>query len=222
MKKICTTCKNKLNSNEKYCTNCGTAASHNQFSRSDILHYKQDNSNLKTFVWCSVLVVVFLALIAGLIYWFFVFCSNQIGQAQPKASALPKTHKVNVDVNSAQFSQGYMHTSNTEGYEGFELGETKNGIEKEYGISEGTKTIDGNKAELYGDIGVSYNKDNKVDHVYVVPDKMTKDAFTDFHNAPDEISNGIWYYDLDKSNGFTIKAYTSKHHIEAIENITQR
>ncbi|MDK7925778.1 MAG: hypothetical protein QP798_00620 [Staphylococcus simulans] len=51
---------------------------------------------------------------------------------------------------------------------------------------------------------------------------MTKDDFTDFHNGPDEISNGNWYYDTDKANGFSIKVYTSKHDIEAIENIMQR
>lgn len=219
MGKYCTTCKNALQSSEAFCTQCGTPS---QFSRSEVIHQQKDHGRIKTFVWCSVLVLVFLALVAGLFYGVLAFWSNQVGKAQPRASHLPPTHKVEIDVNSPMFSQGYMHAPNTEGYEGFEIGETKSAIEREYGRAEGAKTIDGKKAELYGNIGVSYNSNNQVSHVFVVPGKMTKDDFTDFHNGPDEISNGNWHYDTDKANGFSIKVYTSKNDIEAIENIMQR
>ncbi|MHD0396379.1 hypothetical protein ACY2DA_00630 [Staphylococcus simulans] len=219
MGKYCTTCKNTLQSNEAFCTHCGTPS---QFSRSEIIHQQTDRGKMKTLIWCSVLVLVFLALIVGLFFGVFAFWTNQVGKAQPRASHLPPTHKVEIDINSPMFSQGYMHSPHTDGYEGFELGEAKSTIEKEYGRAEGTKTIDGNKVELYGNMGVSYNSENQVNHVFVVPGEMTKDDFTNFHSTPDEISNGVWYYDADEANGFSIKVYTSKNNIEAIENVEQK
>lgn len=177
---------------------------------------------MKMLVWCGVLVLVFLALIVGLFVSVFVFLTNQVSKAEPKSSHLPPTYKVEIDVNTPMFSQGYMQAPNVEGYKGFELGEARSEVEKSYSRAEDTKTIDHNTVELYGNIGVSYNSKNQVNHVFVVPEEMSKDDFTDYHNTPDEISNGIWYYDTDETNGFSIKVYTSKHDIEAIENVEQR
>lgn len=134
---------------------------------------------------------------------------------------LAKTHKININVNSIEFNQNYMQAPNPEGYKGFKIGTSKADIEKKFGKSEGVREINGYDAQQYGDLAVSYNQENKVDHVYVTPRQMTKKEFTDFYSQPNETKGDIWYYNANIYNGFVIKVFTSRQYIKAIENVPQ-
>lgn len=196
------------------------------YSRSEILHNKTDKKSRMYIILSLIFGILLIALVIGSAYLVFKFyLSHNASQDQKKQGAkshLPKTHKVAVDVNSYAFSQGYMKSPNTEGYKGFELGQKQATVEKKYGKPEKSLKVDHITVEQYGNMGISYNKENIVNHVFVLPDHMSKSVFTNFHNAPDEIKDGFWYYDANKYNGFTIKVYTSKEEIKAIENIPQQ
>lgn len=227
--KYCRNCGKPLAPDEHYCTNCGKEnRDYHEFSRSEILHERTSVSPWQVIGW-SLLGLVILALIIGGAYLAFYFYSGGSGNHQQSANSheqathhnLPDTDKILVNVNSTEFSQNFMKSSNTHGYKGFEIGQSKSDVQSTFGKSEGTKEVRGHKVELYGDMGVSYDNDNKIDHVFVIPSHMSETEFTSFHNAPDIDHGSIWYYDTLKDNGFSIKVYTKDNMIEAIENIPQ-
>ncbi|WP_412518829.1 zinc-ribbon domain-containing protein [Staphylococcus simulans] len=227
--KYCTNCGKPLAPDERFCTNCGKEnRDYHEFSRSEILHKRTSMSPWKLFGW-SLFGLVILGLIIGGAYLAFYFYSGGFGNIQQSAnhteqtthSNIPETDKVSVNVNSTEFSQNFMKSPNTHGYNGFEMGQSKSDVQNTFGNPEGKREIHGNKVELYGNMGVSYDNDDKVNHVFVIPSHMSESEFTTFHNGPDINKGNIWYYDTLKDNGFSIKVYTNNNMIEAIENIPQ-
>lgn len=179
----------------------------------------------RTIILWVILGLIGVALIISIIYFAFALFDNRNDNtSEPKQDITqqkPNNKKVTIKVDSPQFSQEFMQTPQTEGYKGFEIGASKEQIEKKFGKSDGTREINGNDAYQYGDMAVTYNQDNKVDHVYVTPQQMTKKAFTDFYNEPGQIRGDIWFYEYNVYDGFSIKVFTSHQHIKAIENVPQ-
>lgn len=235
--KYCTNCGKKLEPDELFCTNCGTKVP--QKDRRDAAQSKPTNHTPRTQSskkklpkgWIIVISFIILALVAALIFAISHFMSirednnkkaaqNDTTQEQAKTSK-QETETVEVEVNSDDFSANFMNADNTAGYKGFYIGDTKKTIEEKYGKSEENMDINGNETYKYGNIAVSYDNDNKIDHVFVVPTDVTTREFTDFHNVPDEKRGDTWYYDKNKDNDYTIKVYTNGQYIVAIENIDQ-
>ncbi|MFC3612006.1 Predicted membrane protein [Staphylococcus piscifermentans] len=244
--KYCTHCGKPLEPDEKFCSKCGA-----KVPEEDRVHYTSSNNNRRREpnrsqrpapqkqkpAWLFALIGFVIALlIAGIGYAAYNAYQNKNAEHhhndQPasseqnqsntnKESELPETQPVSVDVNSDSFSENYMNSDNSNGYEGFYIGDSKDSIEKSHGKPEGTMDINGNEAHLYGNMAVSYDNNDQVDHVYVVPSDMTTDAFTDFHNTPNEKRGDTWYYDKNKDNSYTIKVYTDGSDVKAIENIEQ-
>lgn len=198
------------------------------YSHSETSNHKPSTSPKKKIFWI-IIGIIGAALIIGIVYIAFMIFSQE-NHSEHKSNdqtknktekQLPKTHKVNINVKSQEFNQSFMQSPNPEGYKGFKIGTSKPNIEKKFGKSEGVREVNGNDAQQYGDIAVSYNLENKVDHVYVAPRQMTKKEFIKFYNEPNEIKGDIWYYKANYYNGFTIKVYTSQQYIKAIENVPQ-
>lgn len=184
----------------------------------------------------AIITIIILILIAALIYALLNFVhisddnknkaeenksSQQSQKQETKQEEKKETQTVSIDVNSDDFSENFMNADNSSGYKGFNIGDSKKQIESQFGKPESTMDIRGNDAQKYGNIAVSYDNDDNVDHVFVVPTDMTTDAFTDFHNTPNEKRMDTWYYDKNKENSYTIKLYKDGDHVLAIENIEQ-
>ncbi|AYU54205.1 zinc ribbon domain-containing protein [Staphylococcus debuckii] len=185
---------------------------------------KRTRSPRTTILWI-ILGIIGLAIIIGIVYFVFMNSSdknnNYNAEKRETKQQRPSHKKVTINVNSPEFIQEFMQTPQTEGYKGFKIGTSKKEIEKKFGKSDGTREINGNDARQYGDMAVTYNHDDKVDHVYVTPNQMTKKAFTDVHNEPGAIRGDIWFYETNIYDGFSIKVFTSRQYIKAIENVPQ-
>ncbi|RZI00029.1 zinc ribbon domain-containing protein [Staphylococcus condimenti] len=197
-------------------------------SHSETSNHKPRVSPKKTIFWI-IIGLIGIALIIGIVYFALqIFGEGNNSEHKNKNESknktqqhLPQTHKVKINVSSTEFNQNFMQSPNPEGYKGFKIGTSKSNIEKKFGKFEGIREINGNDAQQYGDIAISYNLEDKVDHVYVAPRQMTKKEFTKLYDEPDEIKGDIWYYNANYYNGFTIKVFTSQQYIKAIENVPQ-
>ncbi len=244
--KFCTHCGKPLEPDEKFCSKCGTKVPESQRekpSRSNmnrggaVNQQQRPSSNHKKPAWLFVVIGFVIALlISGIGYAAYNAYSNknadkgqehhsttsdQNQSTTNKEDELPETKPVSINVNTDSFSENYMNADNSSGYDGFYIGNTKDSIEHSYGKAEGTMDINGNEAYQYGNIAVSYDNNNQVDHVFVTPHDMSTSEFTDFHNTPNERRGDTWYYDKNKDNGYTIKVYTDGSEVQAIENIDQ-
>lgn len=235
--KYCTNCGKKLEPDELFCTNCGAKVPQKdrhdaaQSKPTNETHRIQSSKKKLSKGWIIVISLIILVLVAALIFAISHFMSiredndkkaaqNDTTQEQATTSK-QETKTVKVEVNSDDFSANFMNADNSSGYKGFHIGDTKKTIEKKYGEPEESLDINGHDANKYGNIAVSYDNDNKVDHVFVVPSNVTTREFTDFHNVPNEKRGDTWYYDKNKDNDYTIKVYTNGQYIKAIENIDQ-
>ncbi|MHD0396408.1 zinc ribbon domain-containing protein [Staphylococcus simulans] len=233
--KYCTNCGKKLEPDELFCTNCGAKVP--QKDRRDAAqptnhtHMTQSSKQKLSKGWIIVISLIILILVAALIFAISHFMSvredndkkavqNDTTQEHKKTSK-QQTKTVKVEVNSDDFSANFMNADNTSGYKGFHIGARKKAVEESFGKSKDNIDINGNEAYQYGNIAVSYDNNNKVDHVFVVPTDVTTREFTDFHNVPDEKRGDTWYYDKNKDNDYTLKVYTNGQYIVAIENIDQ-
>lgn len=169
----------------------------------------------------SLLIIVALA---GLVYGIYRLSQFDVHlnlKADRASFHQPDTQTVQIDTLSLDFSQNYMHADCIDGYQGFNIGETRKDIEKQYGPPQREVQIANNKAASYGDMAVTYNEQDKINHVYVTPQNVTTSDFIAFHQTPNITDGDIWYYDQSRDNPYTIKVYTSGNQIMAIENIPQ-
>lgn len=204
-------------------------------------HYK--NKTKKPIGRILIISIVILALIAALAYAILHFThigetqndtennnnTQQTQQAQPNNQNESKNNEttnhsknVKIDVLTDSFHSDFMTKPHLNGYDGFNIGDSKKDIEDKFGDPSDYINVDGLKTAKYGDMAVTYDKHKKVERVYVAPSNITVEAFKSFFNEPDEENGDTWYYDADKNNGFTIKVYIDGQYIQAIENIDQK
>lgn len=204
---------------------------------------KQKRKKKKSIGWIIFITIVILALIAALAYAILHFThigdnqnetennnnTEQTQQAQPNNqnesnsnSTGNHSKNVKIDVLSEDFHSDFMTKPHINGYDGFNIDNSKQDIEDKFGDPSDYINVDGQKTAKYGDMAVTYDKHKKVERVYVAPSNITVDAFKSFFNEPEEEDGDTWYYDADKNNGFTIKVYTDGQYIQAIENIDQQ
>ncbi|ARJ50692.1 hypothetical protein [Staphylococcus lutrae] len=175
--------------------------------------------------WLIILIICLIMIaLAGLIYGGYRVSQLDIRlklKTDQKVSDTSQTQIVHIDVQSDDFSQNFMNTDRISGYQGFQLGATRQQTEMTHGPPERMTQYAGQQAASYGNIAVTYDAQEKINHVYVTPNNVTLSQFIAVHQAPNTIDGEIWYYDKNKNNRYTIKVYTSDNRITAIENIPQ-
>jgi hypothetical protein len=111
-----------------------------------------------------------------------------------------------------------MKSDNSDGYDGFNIGMSKDDIKEKFGEPESVDSMDFGEVEKYGDIGVTYDSDDTVSSVYVLPQDVSVSAFKQFHGEPTMESDGQLIYDDNSDNGFTIFINVKDGEVQSIEN----
>lgn len=133
----------------------------------------------------------------------------------------PEGDPPSIDVQTTQFSQGFMNADVRSGFYGVGIGLSRDAIEKKFGKSDGRIEAGQSHAEKYGNVAVKYNSKDKAEHIYVAPTNVTVEAFKSVHGTPTiENSDGL-VYDDNPNNSFSILITTKNGKITAIENADQ-
>lgn len=232
--KFCSNCGNKLENKQTFCNQCGNkikdeintnsqnnSSYTNNYSQksSDYLYLEQNKKKSKVVVIILSIVAV-LILLSALIFAGYFLLKNlniNINNSNNSESSI-SNQRVSVNVLSNQFSTDFMKHDNTEGYDGFNIGMSKDTIKEEFGEPESVFSTDFGDVEKYGDIGITYDGDNTVSNVYVMPQDLSVNAFKQFHGEPTMESDNQLIYDDNTDNGFTIFVNIKDGSVQSIEN----
>lgn len=149
--------------------------------------------------------------------------SNQSAQNEKfKKEKKPKYKMPEINVLSHQFSENFMNSDVRNHYMHISKGMHKREVETYFGNSEKTIQIANMKAYKYGNMAVLF-KNDKVQRIFVVPDNVTVESFSQVHGYRAHNSyNGTIIYDDNPSNHFSVKVYfDSNEKVKAIESIDQ-
>lgn len=215
--KTCKHCGAPLEPYKRICPHCG----HSQFDTPPPPKY---NTSFMIKILAVIISLMIIAVIAGMIFIGVRLMHSHVNfdfHPQNSEHNIPETQFQHVDVLSTDFSTHYMNTSRIEGYQNFQMNHTRARIESRFGKPEQTFTVNNIKIFRYGDMGVSYNNNQRVNHIWITPKNVSVQAFTEAHGQPDVYDGHAWYYDKNKHNAYTIKVYVKDGQIVAIENIPQ-
>ncbi|UXR82615.1 zinc-ribbon domain-containing protein [Staphylococcus sp. IVB6214] len=228
--KYCTKCGNQLTENQRFCNRCGQPVAGRMVAY---------NEPKKRSAWPWIFGILgVLILLAGLIFAglqiYHNMGSNQGAQSLQQAqdgSDTPATALITgpneqqraerlttIDVLSDSFSANFMNEPHVGGYNGVDVGMTRHQVELSTGQSTGTVQLRDKRLIRYNNIGVLYGADNKVISVYVTPDNVTTQAFTNFHGDPKIGGASPMLYDNNPNNGFSIYVHTRNGYVVAVEN----
>ncbi|MES3713292.1 hypothetical protein ABC762_06275 [Staphylococcus ureilyticus] len=149
--------------------------------------------------------------------------SNQSAQNEKFKQEKKTKYKLpKINVLSQQFSENFMNSDVRNHYMHISKGMDKHKVETYFGDSEKTIQIANMKAHKYGDMAFLF-KNNKVQRIFVVPDNVTIESFSQVHGyRVYNNHNGTMIYDDNPSNHFSVKVYfDSNKKVKAIENIDQ-
>lgn len=218
--RFCSNCGNEIKGNQKYCNNCGQPVN----ARSAQYVVVEE----KRSVWPWIIGIVgTLILLAGLTFAGLQIYKNiALNQASTQGNSdtalidpdNQPTAQTSVDVLTDSFSVNFMKQENVGGYNGFNIGMTRDEVERMAGQSTGTLHMQKGTIIKYQNMGVQYGIDDKVTAVYVTPDNVTTQQFTSFHNDPDIGGASPMIYDSNKHNGFSIFVYIQDGYVVAVQN----
>ncbi|WP_238597614.1 hypothetical protein [Staphylococcus edaphicus] len=175
-------------------------------------------------------ILVFLLLVAGLIFGayklFFEnmnisFNQNNNSQSNTSSNSSGSGDAPSIDILTESFNTSFMNQDNRQGYEGVEIGMSKDDVKNQLGSADGNLSIVGVTAEKHGNIAVHYDND-KVDRYFVVPNSdITIQQFTSQHGEPTmKAAEGGVVYDDNANNSFTIKVYADENaNVTGVENV---
>lgn len=234
--KYCSNCGNKVENDQVFCNKCGKKVSGDvdtnqnnsrpndnsgSFSNREKGHYylKEDKNKSNVVVIVLSIIVAIILLGALIVGGYFLFKNLNININNGDSSeSNANNQRISINVLSDQFSSDFMKSDNTEGYDGFNVGMSKNDIKEEFGEPENVESMDFGEVEKYGDIGVVYDSDSTVSSVYVLPEDISVNAFKQFHGEPTMQSKDQLIYDDNTDNGFTIFINVKDGEIQSIEN----
>ena len=100
---------------------------------------------------------------------------------------------------------------------------TKKEVEKKLGHTNHIVPISSIKAHKYGSIATYYNKDDKVERIFVVPQNVTIQKFENYYGqATISYNQSGKVYDSNPNNSFTVKVFTNKNgKVTGIENVVK-
>lgn len=238
--KYCPNCGNKIEDNQIFCNECGTKLDGNNKENNDkslnTSTQKNDYESSKTkqnkhskgklwIIISSILAVIILILV--LVFTGYFFYKNMISKDdtnnvfQSNKSESQNNKEVDIKVLSSEFSEDFMNEDNTEGYEGFNLGMSKDDIQQEFGKTSSSSSMDIGNVEKYGDIGIYYGIDDTISSVYVLPENVSIVDFKHFHGDPTVETDSQLVYDDNSDNSFTIFVNIEDGKVQSIENTFQ-
>lgn len=195
----------------------------------------QHNNNAKKSKWNIIVIViiilVFLSLVFALFFGTYSFIKNNVNlninhshstSEKEKGNSEPKDAP-KINVLTSEFSNNFMHADQRNGYHGITKGMTKKEVEKKLGHTNHVVPIASVKAHKYGSIATYYNKDNKVERIFVVPQNVSIHEFENYHGqATISYNQSGKVYDGNPNNSFSVKVFTNKDDkITGIENVDQ-
>lgn len=184
----------------------------------DYLYSSKKKKKSATVIILSI-VAVLLLLGALIVAGYFLFKNLNINiNTGDSSESNANNQRISINVLSDQFSSDFMKSDNTDGYDGFNIGMSKDDIKEEFGEPESVDSMDFGDVEKYGDIGVTYDSDDTVSSVYVLPQDVSVSAFKQFHGEPTMESDDQLIYDDNSDNGFTIFVNVKDGEVQSIEN----
>lgn len=114
-----------------------------------------------------------------------------------------------------------MNEDNRHGYEGINIGMSKDDINNKFGTSDGNITIAGITAEKHSNVAVHYDT-NKVDRYFVIPSyDISIQQYTSYHGETTmKADEGGLIYDDNPDHSFTIKVYVNEYgNVTGIESV---
>ncbi|MCD8918937.1 zinc-ribbon domain-containing protein [Staphylococcus gallinarum] len=184
----------------------------------DYLYANRKKKKSATVIILSI-VAVLLLLGALIVAGYFLFKNLNINiNTGDSSESNAKNQRISINVLSDQFSSDFMKSDNSDGYDGFNIGMSKDDIKEEFGEPESVDSMDFGDVEKYGDIGVTYDSDDTVSSVYVLPQDVSVSAFKQFHGEPTMESDDQLIYDDNSDNGFTIFVNVKDGEVQSIEN----
>lgn len=215
--KYCNNCGNKLQEGQRFCDKCGKGV--NGANNNVKLQPLSKNNGNKIAI-IIITILVFLLLIAGLLFGTYkLFWDN--GNSKSNGSSAGASSSI--DILTKSFNSNFLNEDNRYGYEGVNIGMSKDEINNKFGSSDGEITIVGTTAEKYGNIAVHYDND-VVDRYFVVPSNdISIQQYTSYHGEPTrKADEGGLIYDDNPDNAFTIKVYVNEYgNVTGIESVNQ-
>ncbi|MEB6322677.1 hypothetical protein MXM17_04010 [Staphylococcus xylosus] len=193
---------------------------------------RKNNGNKMAIIIITVL--VFLILIAGLLFGAYKLFwdndnsklniynnSHQNGNSKSNSSSTGVSPSI--DILTKSFNSSFLNEDNRNGYEGVNVGMSKDEIINKFGSSDGERTIAGATVEKHGNIAVHYDN-GVVDRYFVVPSNdISIQQYTSYHGEETmKADEGGLIYDDNPNNAFTIKVYVNEYgNVTGIESINQ-
>ncbi|MGV3244987.1 zinc ribbon domain-containing protein [Staphylococcus sp. 11262D007BW] len=206
---------------------------------------KKEKKQSKPFL-IVILTLIFILLIAGLVYGGYKLLegngisinigdsdtsttsdnnsetSNNDETGANNGSSEGQYEKPDIKILSSYFSNEFMHQDRRNGFEGVQIGMSRNNLESRYGKADTTVNIAGVTAEKYGNIAVNYDNDT-VKRYFIVPHSVKLQEYENYQGRSTmNAKEGGVVYDDNPANGFTIKVYTNEYNdITGIESVDQ-
>ncbi|MGO2914511.1 hypothetical protein [Staphylococcus xylosus] len=193
---------------------------------------RKNNGNKMAIIIITVL--VFLILIAGLLFGAYKLFwdndnsklnifnnSHQNGNSKSNSSSTGVSPSI--DILTKSFNSSFLNEDNRNGYEGVNIGMSKDEIINKFGSSDGERTIAGATVETHGNIAVHYDN-GVVDRYFVVPSNdISIQQYTSYHGEETmKADEGGLIYDDNPNNAFTIKVYVNEYgNVTGIESVHQ-
>ncbi|RIM84430.1 zinc ribbon domain-containing protein, partial [Staphylococcus xylosus] len=218
--KYCNNCGNKLQEGQRFCDKCGRDV--NGANNNVKLQPPRKNNGNKMAI-IIITVLVFLILIAGLLFGAYKLFwdndnsklnifnnSHQNGNSKSNSSSTGVSPSI--DILTKRFNSSFLNEDNRNGYEGVNIGMSKDEIINKFGSSDGEITIAGATVEKYGNIAVHYDN-GVVDRYFVVPSNdISIQQYTSYHGEETmKADEGGLIYDDNPNNAFTIKVYVNEY-----------
>ncbi|SCT12314.1 zinc-ribbon domain-containing protein [Staphylococcus caeli] len=233
--KYCPNCGNKVENNQSFCNKCGEKLvnvdrkiNHNKYYNSQLKnknsrneHRNRSNSKLwMIIISIVVFIIIVLALSVGGYYLYknVVLGNGTINIFQKDNRANQDQQQSVINVLSDEFSENFMNEDNTGGYEGFNIGMSKDDIKEKFGEPNDIVYMGIGEVEKYHNIGIYYGIDGTVSSVYVLPEGVSVSEFKQFHGDPTVETENQLVYDDNPDNGFTILINIANGEIQSIEN----
>ncbi|MGW5356564.1 hypothetical protein [Staphylococcus xylosus] len=193
---------------------------------------RKNNGNKMAIIIITVL--VFLILIAGLLFGAYkLFWDNDNSKLNifnnshqndnSKSNSSSTGVSPSIDILTKSFNSSFLNEDNRNGYEGVNIGMSKDEIINKFGSSDGEITIAGATVEKYGNIAVHYDN-GVVDRYFVVPSNdISIQQYTSYHGEETmKADEGGLIYDDNPNNAFTIKVYVNEYgNVTGIESVNQ-
>ncbi|MGW7797837.1 zinc-ribbon domain-containing protein [Staphylococcus xylosus] len=229
--KYCNNCGNKLQEGQRFCDKCGRGV--NGANNNVKLQPPRKNNGNKMAI-IIITVLVFLILIAGLLFGAYKLFwdndnsklnifnnSHQNGNSKSNSSSTGVSPSI--DILTKSFNSSFLNEDNRNGYEGVNIGMSKDEIINKFGSSDGEITLAGATVEKYGNIAVHYDN-GVVDRYFVVPSNdISIQQYTSYHGEETmKADEGGLIYDDNPNNAFTIKVYVNEYgNVTGIESVNQ-